>query len=64
MTEQHVSPEDAVTTDDVETPEVDDATTADETVDAAEADATDSDEEQVAEAEGEEEPPRRGGRGG
>ena len=61
MTEQHVSPEDAVTTDDVETPEVDDATTADETGDAVEADATDSDEEQVAEAEGDEEPGDAGG---
>ena len=64
MTEQHVSPEDAVTTDDVETPEVDDAPTADPTdevdgavdvVDVAEVDPADSDEEQAAATEGDEE---------
>ena len=61
MTEQHVSPEDAVTPDDVETPAVDDAVTpdeadeVDETADVAEVDPTDSDEEPAETAEGDEE---------
>ncbi len=65
MTEQHVSPEDAVTPDEVETPAVDDAVTpdgpdvtdeVDQAADVAEVDPTDSDEESTETAEGDEEP--------